>query len=140
MNELDNFEVEQLLDKIEKIREIVLSWKNGNDVETIKREISSLQILELDYYLSSISDEQTLMMVLSLYCYKLFAKVNVKIKKIINDYKNDSKRLLEIQNRIDYLAKSTADFNDKFFFDKNSEQAKKELEEKEQKGTDKKMN
>lgn len=140
MNELDNLEIEDLLEKVEHIREILLGWKKGLDFNELKNAINNLQILELDYYLSSIQDEQTLMMVINLFCYKLFAKINLKLKKIINEYKKESKRLVDIQTRLNFLDKSSDNFNDKFFFDKSSPEDKEESSRKNSNEKNKKMN
>ncbi len=98
MDDLNELSFEELMKKMNEVQQIEINWKENKNPSQLRQAIKNINIEELNYLEKNIDDPVALASVVKLYFYKFFAIINMRVKDLIMNYKDDPSKLLEIQN------------------------------------------
>lgn len=148
MSDIKDLSFDEIVKKMNRIKEIEVEWNTNKNPSQLRREISALNISELDYLASEVADPKALAIIVGLYFHKLFSELNMKLKDMIMSYRNDPSKLMEMQAQIQKLLNLDGGrfnfedfFSNSFGFDEKDEtQEKPEKDSTTQNNPNKKLN
>lgn len=137
MSELKDLSFEEIVKKMNKVKEIEAEWNENKNPSQLRRQVEELNISELNYLASEVSDPKALAIIVGLYFHKLFSELNMKLKDIIMSYRNDPSKLMEVQAQLQKLLNLDPNgfnfediFSNPFGFDDKDDKDEKDEEPK----------
>ena len=124
MDELNKMSFDEIMKKMNELQQIEINWKQNKNPTQLRQAIKNLNLADFDYLASKIDDPIALATIVKLYFYKFFAIINMKVKDMIMDYKDNPMKLQELQQELQKIL--NVDLSGMNFAEQFSEDAPKE--------------
>ena len=100
MDNLNKMSFEEIMKKMNELQQIEINWKNNKNPSQLRQAIKNLKLNDLDYLVDKVDDATALAMIVKLYYYKFFAIINMKVKDMIMEYRDNPVKLQELQGEL----------------------------------------
>ena len=100
MDNLNKMSFEEIMKKMNELQQIEINWKNNKNPSQLRQAIQNLKLNDLDYLVDKVDDATALAMIVKLYYYKFFAIINMKVKDMIMEYRDNPVKLQELQGEL----------------------------------------
>ena len=100
MDNLNKMSFEEIMKRMNELQQIEINWKNNKNPSQLRQAIQNLKLNDLDYLVDKVDDATALAMIVKLYYYKFFAIINMKVKDMIMEYRDNPVKLQELQGEL----------------------------------------
>lgn len=133
MDDLNKMSFEDIMKKMNELQQIEINWKNNKNPSQLRQGIKNLKLNDFDYLTDKIDDPTALAMIVKLYYYKFFAIINMKVKDLIMEYRDNPVKLQELQAELQKILNvdlSNMNFSEQFSEDTVEETPKNKVTNK----------